>query len=274
MISPEEELPFAFLGVIGDTALVLAQRKPITTKVIIGLETSVVPETISQKVKNYLSVSDDIYQIESSLAAKDPVMKEAVLYSHGLRILTQDPWECLASYILSINNNIPAIQRIIDYLCRCYGKRIDFGEYSFPSPQDILNQPKGSLRMSRCGFRDKYLEDAAEKVVSGKVNLELLFSLSTDEARETLMSIRGVGPKVADCVLLFAYHRLDVFPVDVWIARAMSNFYMDGSAITPKDARQEGSRRFGDLAGYAQEYLFFYARNSGLFKRKSHTLRE
>lgn len=216
--------------------------------------------SIREAVQRYFSSSDDVAAIEESISSVDPVMSSAVPQGHGLRILLQDHWECLASYVLSINNNIPNITRIVEHFALCLGEPVGLGEFGFAPPEKIARQDSSFLRQSKCGFRDRYLKDAAEKVCSGEVGLVALERMPTEQAREHLMRIRGVGPKVADCVLLFGYHRLDVFPTDVWIARAMSRFYQDGRAVTPKVAREEGMRRFGQLAGYAQEYLFFRIR--------------
>ncbi|MGE5580855.1 MAG: DNA-3-methyladenine glycosylase 2 [Bacillota bacterium] len=215
---------------------------------------------ISDAVRLYFAADDDVAAIEAEVARLDSVMAGAVKEAHGLRILRQDHWECLASYVLSINNNIPNISRIVEHFSLCLGEPVGLGLHSFPPPEKIACQDSGFLRQSKCGFRDRYLKDAAERVASGEVDLTGLERMPTEQARERLMRIRGVGPKVADCVLLFGYHRLDVFPSDVWISRAMSRYYLGGGAVTPKMAREEGMRRFGPLAGYAQEYLFWRAR--------------
>lgn len=211
---------------------------------------------VEAAVLRYFSADDNLPAIEREIAGKDPAMAEAVPKNRGLRILRQDPWECLASYVLSINNSIRNISRIVEYFANCLGDPAGLGERGFPPPERIAAQDTGYLRRSRCGFRDRYLKDAADKVSSDEVDLSRIPDMPTGQARDILMKIRGVGPKVADCVLLFAYHRLDVFPVDVWIARAMSRYYLEGRTATPKSAREEGIRRFGALAGYAQEHLF------------------
>ncbi|MGI6628749.1 MAG: DNA-3-methyladenine glycosylase family protein [Bacillota bacterium] len=224
---------------------------------------------LANKVLHYFSLDDDLKAISSYLTKRgsaargivDPVIKEAIRHARGLRILRQDPWECLVSYIVSTNKNIPAICKIVRYFCKTLGLPAGLGEYTFPSPEAFLAAGHDCISDSKCGYRASYVLDAAEKVAGNQVNLDFLRSLPVDNACQELRKIKGVGPKVADCVLLFGYHRLDVFPVDVWIARAMSRFYFDGREISPAKAREEGMKRFGLFAGYAQEYLFHYARN-------------
>lgn len=267
------DLPISFRGVIptgaqdgqGQLAVFVGQKTGVTREITVAYDRShagkLTQGDVEKAVRRYFAARDDVAAVEDALSRQDPVMSRAVEGGRGLRILEQDHWECLASYVLSVNNNIPNISRIIEYFATSLGEPVGLGLSGFPSPKEIACQDSASLRQSRCGFRDRFLLDAAQRVVSGEVNLIDLEQVSTERVRERLMRIRGVGPKVADCVLLFGYHRLDVFPVDVWIARAMSRFYLDGRVVTPKAIREEGMRRFGDLAGYAQEYLFLGMRS-------------
>lgn len=262
----EEAEHTGYKGVIGPLGVLLwcGNETESSSRLWVGCdpsETSEPLDRVEKRVSHYLSLDDDIESIEAELCRKDPVvMKEAVEFGHGLRILRQDPWECLASFIISIHNNIPAITRTVEYLSRTMGTPVGLGEYSFPSPEVMLSYGIECLKASKCGFRAPYLLDAARKVVSGEVDLLLPKHASLERARQELMKIKGVGPKVCDCVLLFAYHRLEVFPVDTWVAKAMSYFYFARKNISREKARQEGLRRFGDLAGYAQEYLYYYIR--------------
>lgn len=262
------DIPIAYSGVIGATAMIVGQVRPVTRSLFLSWEVpsdspSPAPSDAIDAVKHYFSEGDDIERIESELAAKDEVMAEAVRYGSGLRILRQDSWECLASYSLSQNNSIPNISAIIERLSACYGEIAGMGRHSFPRPGAIACRQLTDLRQTKCGFRDRYLHDAAVRVLDGRIDLKAMESMPNQEARRELMSIKGVGPKVADCVLLFGFHRLGVFPVDVWIARAMSRYYLGGRIVKPLVARQEGEKRFGSLAGYAQEYLFNWIRNCG-----------
>lgn len=259
------DLPFAYQGVVGACALTVGQDRLVTRKILVAREQPAADSSegeLSDWVRRYFSDGDDVEGIEKELASQGDVMAEAVRYGSGLRILTQDYWECLASYVLSANNSIRNISATIERLAERYGRPAGMGRRSFPDPRVVACQEACSLRQSKCGFRDKYLLDAASKVASGQVDLKGLEQMPREEARRGLMKIAGVGPKVADCVLLFAYHNLGVFPVDVWIARAVSRHYLGGRAVKPDEARREGERRFGDLAGYAQGYLFYWMRGT------------
>ena len=250
-------------------SIVVGQTAPATDTVVVAYDAGSdapfphSPSEVERAVLRYFSAGDDVVSIERELASKDHIMKEAAGRCHGLRILRQDPWECLASYILSANNSIPNISRTVERLADCFGEPAGMGRNAFPTPENLAGEDCVSLRRSGCGFRDRYLWDAARRVAGGEVDLGALESLPTHEARGELMKVSGVGPKVADCVLLFAYHRLEVFPVDVWVARAVSRHYLRGGHVTPFGAREEGRRRFGSLAGYAQEYLFYQERSAG-----------
>lgn len=258
-----------YKGVLGSTGVMV--RFDTSSSKLLVLYDDKIAEThhaLAWEVFNYFSLDDDLKTIYQFLAKADAVharagavMQEAIRHACGLRILRQGPWECLVSYIVSTNKNIPAISKIIQHFCSAMGSPAGLGEYTFPSPERFLAAGLDGIRRSKCGYRAPYILDAAAKVLNNEVNLDELSNMPTKEARQQLQTIKGVGPKVADCVLLFGYHRLDVFPVDVWIARSMSHFYMGGNNVTPKSAREEGRRRFGPFAGYAQQYLFNYARN-------------
>lgn len=256
------DITWAYKGVVRNAGLILGQKHPGDSAIFAAYDGARLTQSqVKEIVLDFLSAGDDLDEIERSLTHLDETMSRAVEHGSGLRILKQEPWECLASYLLSINRHIPAITKSIDLLCRCLGKDAGLGERTFPEPRDILSAGVELLKEARCGFRDAYLMDAAEKVAEGFINLGELDRWSTEEACEELQKIRGVGPKVADCVLLFGYHRLEVFPVDVWIARAVSDFYLGGKPVAPGVARAFGRSRFGVLAGYAQEYLYYYIRS-------------
>ena len=264
------DLKVAYKGVAGGTGLIIAQPDARTGAAIsdslwVQYDPSVTStEEVRGIILRYFSYDDHVSSIEAKLKSTGHVMVDAVSFCRGLRIITQDRWEALASYILSTNNSIPNISRIIRNLSERFGEPCGLGERSFPTPERIAGESLSRLRECKCGFRDQNLSDAAIKVSSGDVDLEAIGSMTPEEARRELMRIRGVGPKVADCVLLFGYHMLEVFPVDVWVARAVSRYYLGGRQVSPREAREEGLRRFGRLAGYAQEYLFYYLRSQGL----------
>ena len=191
-----------------------------------------------------------------TLSKKDDYMKNAVAFGNGIRILKQDLWETIVSFIISANNNIPRIQGIIDRLCEKFGKPLEYNGktyFSFPDAEKI----QGDLSFLRAGYRDSYIKDACGKALSGEIDLNNIRTLSTEDARKNLLKICGIGPKVCDCILLFGLSKCEVFPVDVWVRRSVSALYE-----TEEDPRQFANNKFGDLAGYAQQYLFYYMRET------------
>ena len=203
--------------------------------------------------REYFDLDTD-YDAVQRILAKDPVCQKAIAYCGGIRILRQDGWEALASFILSQNNNIPRIKGMIDRLCEAagplLGTRPDGRKiYGFPSPRRIVDGGAKLLEPVRAGFRTRYLLDAAYKVASGEVDLDFIRTAPIDEARNALQKIMGVGPKVADCALLYGFYRLEAFPVDVWVRRVLSTYYPDGLPAC-----------FSAAPGFAQQYLFHYIR--------------
>lgn len=191
--------------------------------------------------KDYFDLDTDYGELKRRYS-EDETLSKACEFAGGIRILKQDPWEALSSFIISQNNNIPRIKGIITRLTEHYG--------AYPSAEDMRGETPESLAFLRAGFRAKYLTDAADKVTSKEVDLDLIKTLPTDAAREELMKIKGVGPKVADCTLLFGMYRIDAFPKDVWVKRVMKQWYPDG---LPECTR--------GTEGIAQQYLFNYIRN-------------
>ncbi len=206
-------------------------------------------------LRDYLGLSIDYKQVKDILSA-DPTLKQAIQYAPGIHIMRQPLWETLCSFIISQNNNITRIMGIIDRLCENFGCDLG-GYYSFPSPERLAALSPPDLSPLRCGFRDRYIIDAAVKYSDGTINEHFIKTAPLDDARAMLMRITGVGRKVADCTLLFGAGRLDAFPVDVWIKRAMDSLFTEG---LPDFALP--------YAGIAQQYIFHYARTSGLFDKK------
>ncbi|MBR2042924.1 MAG: DNA-3-methyladenine glycosylase 2 family protein [Clostridia bacterium] len=200
---------------------------------------------------DFFDLNRDYEAINNKLSEND-VLKNAASYGKGIRILKQDPWEALCSFIISQNNNIPRIKGIIKRLCETYGNKLR-NDYSFPCADVIAKLTVEDLAPLRSGFRAKYIIDAAKKVSSGEINLEEIAAQSGDEAREKLTTIYGVGKKVADCTLLFGMGHIDICPIDVWIKRALSYFFNNDF---PECAKE--------YAGIAQQYLFYYARETKL----------
>ena len=201
--------------------------------------------------RHYFDLDRDYEGIITAIS-EDETLKRASEYAHGIRILNQEPWETLCSFIISQNNNIKRIKGIISRLCENFGENKG-GFYTFPTAEKTASLTLDDLSVLRSGFRAKYILDAANKVASGEVKLEKLKAAPTDGARDELMKITGVGPKVADCVLLFGLEHADAFPKDVWIKRAMQELF-DGEL--PECAKP--------YAGIAQQYFFLYARETKL----------
>lgn len=222
--------------------------------------------------KPYLDIETDYSTIAKTLAAKDHHMAEAVAFGKGVRILKQDPWEMLISFIISQNKAIPHIQQCIRNITEQYGQEIGYEEetqktyYTFPTAEELSVATEEELRACKVGFRAPYIMDACKKVVSGEIVLNDLFNMPSVEAKEKLMQIKGVGPKVSDCILLFAYNKMDLFPTDVWIKRVIEGIYFEGKEISLKAIQTFAREYFGDLAGYAQQYLFYYGRENNLYK--------
>lgn len=221
------------------------------------------PEEYQQVWSDYFDESTDYPAIQEQLASFSPVMQEACRYAGGIRLLRQDPWEALCSFIISQNNNIPRIKGIIQRMCETLGETSggkddvsstgDSGKgfLVFPTPQRLAASSLEELAPLRAGFRAKYLLSAARLVTEGKVRLEEIPQMELGKARETLMLIHGVGPKVAECALLYGFHRLEAFPLDVWMKRVMERWFPQNK---PED--------FGPYAGVAQQYLFHYIRTN------------
>ena len=179
----------------------------------------------------------------------DPVLKNVIPHAKGIRILNQQPFETLVSFIISASNNIPRIKKIINSLCENFGEQID-GGFAFPTPGVLAKKTPADLAVIKAGFRDKYIIDCANKVASGALDLNKLKTLDINAAREQLKTVNGVGDKVADCSLLFGLGFINAFPKDVWIKRILNNYY---GTNTEKDLD------FYGFGGIAQQYLFYYA---------------
>ncbi len=202
--------------------------------------------------KNYFDMERDYAEIIAKISDSE-VLKVASGFGDGIRILQQDPWETLCSFIISQNNNIPRIKGIVERLCESFGEPVKDGYYSFPTAARIAALTLEELAPLRSGFRAKYILDAAKKVASGDIDLNLLKTMELDAARNELMKIYGVGEKVADCTLLFGLSHIEAFPKDVWIKKAMAKLF-DGEL--PACAMP--------YAGIAQQYIFHYARMTKL----------
>lgn len=198
----------------------------------------------------YFDLEADYQAKQEALSAIDPILETAAGFAPGIRILRQEPWEALCSFLISQNNNIPRIQGIIGRLCGLLGDPIPGSQlFTFPGPERLAERSVEDLAPLRAGFRAKYLIDAAKKVTSGEIDLTEIARSSAAFGRIELQKILGVGPKVAECTLLYGFHKTECFPIDVWMKRAMA-------VLLPGHTPEE----FGENAGLAQQYLFHYSR--------------
>ncbi|MFR3950507.1 MAG: DNA-3-methyladenine glycosylase family protein [Coprococcus eutactus] len=219
--------------------------------------------------KLYLDMDNDYGLIKQSVIKADGALKTAVDEKSGIHILNQDFFETLISFIVSQNKSIPQIKQCVKNISHRFGDEVIGynGEafYVFPDVQRLHDATEEELRECKVGFRAPYIKNATEAVYSGVVTKEKLDELDIAQARELLMTIKGVGEKVANCVLLFGLGRREAFPVDVWMKRIMEQMYFDGKDTKKQDIEAFAVNKFGDLGGYAQQYLFDYARTT-LFK--------
>ena len=223
---------------------------------------------IKDIVTDYFDLNQDYEEIKKTLSKVDEYIKTSIAYGNGIRILHQDLWETLISFIISANNNIPRIKGIIEKISKNYGEKIIFRGrdfYTFPTPEQLSQASLEDLRKLGLGFRDKRIYDTTRLVLDGKLNLkELEKEKDINILREKLLEIPGVGPKVADCVMLFSLKRYEVFPIDVWVRRVMSELYFEPSQkdVPVKQIQDLANTKYGNLAGIAQQYLFYWRRES------------
>jgi N-glycosylase/DNA lyase len=219
---------------------------------------------------DYLQVHLDLKAVLASFPVDEPLQK-AVCACHGLRLLKQDPWECLASFILSSTKQIVQIQQIVKLLCNRFGEPVSVPgghetAYTFPSAERLAVVSEAELRECKMGFRAPYLQGTAQMILRGEVALERLYEMNVEDARAELLKFPGVGRKIADCVLLFAYGFQAAFPVDVWVMKALRQLYFPKRRPSARRLLSFTQSYFGPNAGYAQQYLFHYMRTKQAIK--------
>ncbi len=215
-------------------------------------------------LRQFLQTEIDLAAVRESFPDDEP-MRQAVAACPGLRLLRQEPWECLASFILSSTKQIVQIRQIIAQLCERFGEPCpgQAQARTFPAPHRLTAVTEAELRACKMGFRAPSLHAAARQIAGGHLDLECLRKMDYLAARNALTQLRGVGGKIADCVLLFAYGFEGAFPVDVWVARALQELYFPRRRATDQRLRRFAATHFGPHAGYAQQYLFHYMRTRG-----------
>lgn len=211
----------------------------------------------------YFDLGRDYSQIKK-LLAKDDIMKKAIEFGHGIRILKQDTWEALISFIISANNRIPMIMKVVSSISNMYGEELLFNGkkyYSFPDVKKLACSGVEELSACKGGFRCKYIVEAATLINKGIIDLQGISKLRTEDARDLLKNFPGVGNKVADCTLLYSGTKQNVFPTDVWVKRVMEELYFNREASL-KEIQEFAGSYFGELSGFAQQYLFYFAREN------------
>jgi N-glycosylase/DNA lyase len=244
-----------YLGTVGDRAVHVEQRD----------EELLVPSGCESMASSYFALDHPLGQIYATFPT-DPDMEAALHFCRGLRIIRQPLWECVATFITSSMKQVAHITQMSHTIRRRFGQRIEWGGnvlFAYPSAADLARLDEADLRACSLGYRAKNLLASARMIAAGEVNLEAIAALEDREARAALCRLPGVGEKVANCALLFAFERYKAFPIDVWIERVLREFYFKGKRrITVKRLRDFSDRYFGEYGGYAQQYLFHYARKT------------
>ena len=260
-----EEEDGSWIGVIKDAVIKvrIEDNKVIFTGKVLG------NQDFKKIVYDYFDLNTNYTDYKNELSKIDEYLRESIKFGEGIRILKQDLWETIISFIISANNNIPRIKKIINAISSTYGKKIVFEEkeyYLFPTPEELSKATVEDLRKLGLGFRDKRIYETTRLINENTISLEEIENFAdTARAREELLKLDGVGPKVADCILLFSLKRLDVFPIDVWVRRVMNDLYIhnkDEEKVNKKELQCLAEEKFKGLSGIAQQYLFYWKRET------------
>lgn len=253
----------SYTGVFNKTIL---NVKKIDKKIIF---TGISDKNLKQVCKEYFDLDTDYEKIKERLSEIDDHLANSIKYGEGIRILHQDLWETIISFIISANNNIPRIKGIIERISKKYGEEIDWDDkkyYTFPTIEQLSKATVEDLRALGLGFRDKRVYDTTKKFVNGEVTLqELEEEKNVDKLREKLLELPGIGPKVADCIMLFALKKYEVFPIDVWVRRVINELYIHNEQeekVSKNQIQTLAKEKYSDLAGLAQQYLFYWKREA------------
>ena len=245
-----------YLGIALGEVLYL-EKTGETTLWIDGVESAV----FAKKFVPYFDLQTD-YSLIAASFPKEENLQRAMAYGRGMRILRQDAWEVLVSFIISQNNHIGRIKAIIERISSRYGSPLTYDDavfYTFPTAEQLKDVSAGEYADLGCGYRAGYLEEIVKNRLEGKIDLDRLQNCGYDCAKETLLSFKGIGPKVADCILLFGLGYTQAFPVDTWIKKVMETLYLKKPASKVQIERF-ACEIFGRYAGFAQQCLFYYAR--------------
>lgn len=248
----------SYIGIVRNNVLKVEEKED---NIII---TGNCEEDIKQLCEDYFSLDEDYEKIKENLSKIDDNLKTSIKFGEGIRILHQDLWETIISFIISANNNIPRIKGIIERISKKYGKKIIFEEkeyYTFPTVKELSRATVEELRNLGLGFRDVRVFETTRKIYIKEADLEeLKKEKDICKIEELLLSLPGVGPKVADCIMLFSLKKYQVFPIDVWVRRVMSELYFENKEQKPQKIKEFVKNYYGERAGLAQQYLFYWRR--------------
>ena len=260
----DEESDGSYTGIVGKNVI---NVKQVENRVIFS---SYGADNLEKLVINYFDLTRNYEEIKDKLSKIDEHLARSIEYGSGIRILNQDLWETIISFIISANNNIPRIKGIINRISKNYGEKIEWNGkeyYTFPTVEELSKASVEELRALGLGFRDVRVYETTRKILEKQVDLEELHKeKDTQKVRDILLTLDGVGPKVADCILLFStLKRFDVFPIDVWVRRVMNDLYIkneDETKVSKKEIEKLAKEKYGNLEGIAQQYLFFWKRDT------------
>ncbi len=260
----DEESDGSYTGIVGKNVI---NVKQVENRVIFS---SYGADNLEKLVINYFDLTRNYEEIKDKLSKIDEHLARSIKYGSGIRILNQDLWETIISFIISANNNIPRIKGIINRISKNYGEKIEWNGkeyYTFPTVEELSKARVEELRALGLGFRDVRVYETTRKILEKQVDLEELHKeKDTQKVRDILLTLDGVGPKVADCILLFStLKRFDVFPIDVWVRRVMNELYIkneDETKVSKKEIEKLAKEKYGNLEGIAQQYLFFWKRDT------------
>ena len=260
----DEEADASYTGIVKNNVI---NVKKVDNSVVFK---SVGADNLEQLVIDYFDLNRNYEKIKNELSKIDEYLANSINYGNGIRILNQDLWETIISFIISANNNIPRIKGIINRMSQKYGTEIIWNEkkyYTFPTVENLSKATVEDLRGLGLGFRDVRVYNTTHKILEKQVNLKELYQeKDTQKVRNILLTLDGVGPKVADCILLFStLKRFDVFPIDVWVRRVMNELYIkneDETKVNKKDIEKLAKEKYGNLEGIAQQYLFYWKRDT------------
>ena len=260
----DEESDGSYTGIVGKNVI---NVKQVENRVIFS---SYGADNLEKLVINYFDLTRNYEEIKDKLSKIDEHLARSIKYGSGIRILNQDLWETIISFIISANNNIPRIKGIINRISKNYGEKIEWNGkeyYTFPTVEELSKTSVEELRALGLGFRDVRVYETTRKILEKQVDLEELHKeKDTQKVRDILLTLDGVGPKVADCILLFStLKRFDVFPIDVWVRRVMNELYIkneDETKVSKKEIEKLAKEKYGNLEGIAQQYLFFWKRDT------------